>query len=118
MSDPGRPDYHKVTQAPPAHLAHWELPPGWGWGSEGVFGEHRHYQEVIDALGRSLSLVSAPDAAHAAWLGAEARAGVPASLAPGGNARRPSPPVRRRRRVRGRPRAARSRISTGVPARH
>ena len=33
----------------------------------------RHYQEIIDALGRSLSLVSAPDPAHAPWLESEAR---------------------------------------------
>jgi len=33
----------------------------------------RHYQEVIDALGRSLSLVTVPDAAHRPWLAAEAR---------------------------------------------
>jgi len=73
MTNATLPEYHKVTHSPPAHLAHWELPPGWSWGNEGVFGEHRHYQEVIDALGRSLSLVSAPDPGHAAWLGAEAR---------------------------------------------
>jgi len=35
--------------------------------------EHRHYQEVVDALGRSLSLVSAPDPAHDEWLKREAR---------------------------------------------
>ncbi|HYD53629.1 MAG TPA: serine/threonine-protein kinase, partial [Gemmatimonadaceae bacterium] len=45
----------------------------WSWGPEGVVGEHRHYQEILDALGRSLSLVSAPDPAHARWLEAEAR---------------------------------------------
>jgi eukaryotic-like serine/threonine-protein kinase len=73
MTQASAPDYHQVTHTPPPHLSSWELPPGWSWGSEGVFGEHRHYQEVIDALGRSLSLVSAPDPAHAAWLGAEAR---------------------------------------------
>jgi serine/threonine-protein kinase len=73
MTQPTLPEYYQVTHAPPPHLAPWELPPGWSWGSEGVFGEHRHYQEVIDALGRSLSLVSVPDPAHAAWLGAEAR---------------------------------------------
>jgi hypothetical protein len=73
MTQVAPPEYHRVTHTPPEHLAHWELPPGWSWGSEGVFGEYRHYQEVIDALGRSLSLVSAPDPAHAAWLGAEAR---------------------------------------------
>jgi serine/threonine-protein kinase len=35
--------------------------------------EHRHYQEVHDALGRSLALVSAPDPSHTAWLASEAR---------------------------------------------
>ncbi|MHB0948251.1 MAG: protein kinase domain-containing protein [Gemmatimonadaceae bacterium] len=64
---------YRLTRELPPHLARWELPPGWRWGNEGVLGEHRHYQEVIDALGRSLSLVSVPDPAHAAWLGAEAR---------------------------------------------
>jgi len=73
MTQTALPEYHKVTRTPPPHLSQWELPPGWSWGDEGVFGEHRHYQEVIDALGRSLSLVSVPDASHAAWLGAEAR---------------------------------------------
>lgn len=58
----------------PPHLQDWVLPPGWSWGDEGVHGEHRHFQEVIDALGRSLSLVSAPDPAHADWLRHEARA--------------------------------------------
>jgi serine/threonine-protein kinase len=49
------------------------LPPDWHWGNEGVWGEFRHAQEVIDALGRSLALVSAPDPAHHEWLFAEAR---------------------------------------------
>jgi len=66
-------DPHQVSHTLPAHLAHWELPPGWSWGTEGVIGEHRHYQEIIDALGRSLSLVSAPDPAHHAWVHAEAK---------------------------------------------
>ncbi|MDP1890967.1 MAG: hypothetical protein Q8K55_08740, partial [Gemmatimonadaceae bacterium] len=57
----------------PLHLKEWELPPEWAWGSEGVYMEHRHYQEVRDALGRSLSLVSAPDPSHIAWLAKEAR---------------------------------------------
>jgi serine/threonine-protein kinase len=35
--------------------------------------EYRHYQEVRDALGRSLSLVSVPDPEHVFWLAAEAR---------------------------------------------
>ena len=57
----------------PDHLQEWQLPPGWAWGTEGLFGQHRHYQEIIDALGRSLSLVSAPSADHHKWLEAEAR---------------------------------------------
>lgn len=64
---------NKVTCELPPHLASWRLPPDWRWGSEGVVHEYRHYQEIIDALGRSLSLVSAPDPAHAEWLAAEAR---------------------------------------------
>jgi serine/threonine-protein kinase len=62
-----------VSHELPAHLRDWQLPPGWSWGGEGLLGQHRHYQEVIDALGRSLSLVSAPDPSHAAWLESEAR---------------------------------------------
>jgi serine/threonine-protein kinase len=62
------------TASPPPHLATWQLPPGWSWGDEAIMREHRHYQEVVDALGRSLSLVSMPDPAHADWLRAEARA--------------------------------------------
>lgn len=61
-----------VTHSLPAHLAAWELPPGWRWGSEGIFGDYRHYQEVLDGLGRSLSLVTAPEPAHQRWLHAEA----------------------------------------------
>jgi serine/threonine-protein kinase len=64
---------NRVAYELPAHLAEWRLPPDWHWGSEGVFMEHRHSQEVVDALGRSLALVSAPDADHAGWLAAEAR---------------------------------------------
>jgi eukaryotic-like serine/threonine-protein kinase len=73
MSQPSAVDYHQPTPSPPEHLSDWELPPGWSWGNQGVFGEHRHYQEVIDALGRSLSLVSVTEGGQAAWLGAEAR---------------------------------------------
>jgi serine/threonine-protein kinase len=62
-----------VTHELPAHLSDWELPPGWTWGSEGLMSSSRHYQEIIDALGRSLSLVSAPDPTHAPWLESEAR---------------------------------------------
>src|SRR3954463_1165267 len=57
----------------PEHLRDWQLPPGWAWGNEGLYGQHRHYQEIIDALGRSLSLVSAPNPEHHGWLEAEAR---------------------------------------------
>jgi len=72
QTDPLMPAFRQ-TRRLPGHLAAWHLPPGWRWGAEGVSGEHRHYQEVIDALGRSLSLVSAPDPAHGAWIEAEAR---------------------------------------------
>ncbi|MEJ7809374.1 MAG: serine/threonine-protein kinase [Gemmatimonadaceae bacterium] len=57
----------------PRHLEDWRLPPEWRWGGGGVFAGQRHYQEVVDALGRSLSLVTAPNPAHSAWLSAEAR---------------------------------------------
>ncbi|MDB4877679.1 MAG: protein kinase [Gemmatimonadetes bacterium] len=72
MTDP-QPEMYSVTQELPAHLRDWQLPPGWSWGAEGLNTEHRHYQELIDALGRSLSLVSAPDPAHHKWLEVEAR---------------------------------------------
>ncbi len=62
-----------VSHALPPHLATWTLPPDWAWGAEGVWGDHRHYQEVVDALGRSLSLVSVPNPDHAQWLATEAR---------------------------------------------
>ena len=61
------------TMTLPPHLADWTLPPAWRWGPEGVFFENRHYQEIVDALGRSLSLVSVADAQHAEWLESEAR---------------------------------------------
>ena len=51
--DPPPSPYTRTTSLP-AHLANWILPPAWSWGSEGVFFEHRHYQELVDALGRSL----------------------------------------------------------------
>ncbi|MGE5100566.1 MAG: protein kinase domain-containing protein [Deltaproteobacteria bacterium] len=66
-------EMYSVTQELPPHLRDWQLPPGWSWGAEGLNTQYRHYQELIDALGRSLSLVSAPDSAHHAWLEAEAR---------------------------------------------
>ena len=65
---------NRVSYELPGHLQGWELPPDWAWGSEGVYMEHRHFQEIRDALGRSLSLVSAPVADHMPWLAAEARA--------------------------------------------
>ena len=49
---------NRLTSELPAHLADWQLPPEWRWGGEGVVAEYRHYQEIIDALGRSLSLVT------------------------------------------------------------
>lgn len=64
---------YAVTHQLPPHLATWELPPNWTWGPEGLQFGHRHYQELVDALGRSLSLVSVPNPAHHAWLEAEAR---------------------------------------------
>ena len=36
-------------------------------------GDQRHYQEVIDGLGRSLALVTAPNSEHEAWLRSEAQ---------------------------------------------
>lgn len=57
----------------PAHIAGWQLPPGWSWGMRGLYGDERHYQQVTDGLGRSLSLVTAPNPAHHAWLFSEAK---------------------------------------------
>jgi hypothetical protein len=37
----------------PPHLADWQLPPDWRWGSGGVYTPHRYAHELIDALGRS-----------------------------------------------------------------
>src|SRR5678816_2080880 len=73
MTSEPEPQMYSVTLELPLHLRDWQLPPDWSWGAEGLTTENRHYQEVIDALGRSLSLVSAPDPAHNAWLEAEAR---------------------------------------------
>jgi eukaryotic-like serine/threonine-protein kinase len=64
---------NKLSTGIPPHLDGWQLPPDWRWGSGGVYTPHRHAHEVIDALGRSLALVTAPDPAHHAWLFAEAR---------------------------------------------
>ncbi|WP_396219313.1 protein kinase [Gemmatimonas sp.] len=74
MSQSAPPPDHRQTTSPAPHLEAWVLPPGWSWGQEAIQREHRHYQEVIDALGRSLSLVSAPNPSHHAWLKNEARA--------------------------------------------
>jgi eukaryotic-like serine/threonine-protein kinase len=73
MSPTDRPFRDRVTNKLPPHLATWQLPQDWRWGTEGVEGEHRHYQEVVDELGRSLSLVSSLDSDHEAWLHSEAR---------------------------------------------
>jgi serine/threonine protein kinase len=73
MSTTDRPFRDRVTNKLPSHLADWQLPRDWSWGTEGVEGEHRHYQEVVDELGRSLSLVSSIDPSHESWLHAEAR---------------------------------------------
>jgi len=63
----------RATKVLPPHIAEWQLPPEWSWGPGGMVGDYRHYQEVLDALGRSLSLVTAPDPAHTAWLFEEAK---------------------------------------------
>jgi serine/threonine protein kinase len=63
----------RVVAPLPAHIAGWQLPPGWKWGGDGIAGDLRHYQEVIDGLGRSLALVTAPNQEHHAWLQSEAR---------------------------------------------
>ena len=65
---------YRTTTERPAHLQDWHLPREWAWGTDGVWiGHHRHTQQVIDPLGRTLSLVTAPDEAHWDWLTAEAR---------------------------------------------
>jgi serine/threonine protein kinase len=69
--DAGSP-YTATHQLPP-HLQSWKLPADWRWGTEGAFGPYRHYQEVIDALDRSLSLVSTPNPDYVPWLVAEAK---------------------------------------------
>jgi serine/threonine protein kinase len=63
----------RATKVLPAHLLDWQLPPEWSWGPGGMIGDYRHYQEVVDALGRSLSLVTSPDPAHTPWLFEEAK---------------------------------------------
>lgn len=63
----------RATRMLPPHLADWQLPPEWAWGPGGMTGDYRHYQEVIDGLGRSLALVTAPNPAHTSWLFSEAQ---------------------------------------------
>ncbi|MGH7650902.1 MAG: protein kinase domain-containing protein [Gemmatimonadaceae bacterium] len=63
----------RATKILPPHIADWQLPPDWSWGPGGMVGDYRHYQEVVDALGRSLSLVTAPNPEHSAWLFEEAK---------------------------------------------
>jgi serine/threonine protein kinase len=62
----------RTTGVPP-HLSEWQLPTGWQWGDAGYYANYRHAQEIVDALGRSLALVTAPAPAHATWLYHEAR---------------------------------------------
>ncbi len=62
----------RTTGVPP-HLSEWQLPTGWRWGDAGYYANYRHAQEIVDALGRSLALVTAPAPAHATWLFHEAR---------------------------------------------
>ncbi|HET9011970.1 MAG TPA: hypothetical protein VFN38_09155, partial [Gemmatimonadaceae bacterium] len=47
-------ELQRVSNVLPEHLAAWQLPPQWQWGAEGIWEDHRHFQELIDALGRSL----------------------------------------------------------------
>jgi serine/threonine-protein kinase len=58
----------------PPHLDGWQLPPGWQWGDGGYYANHRHAQEIVDSLGRSLALVTAPEPQYHTWLFNEARA--------------------------------------------
>jgi serine/threonine-protein kinase len=64
---------HRTVLGVPPHLQGWQLPPGWRWGEEGVVTEYRHAHEVLDAFGRSLALITAPDPTHADWLFEEAK---------------------------------------------
>lgn len=63
----------RVPRRLPIHIDGWQLPPGWNWGEDGLYGDYRHYQEVVDGLGRSLAMVTVPELSHSAWLFAEAR---------------------------------------------
>lgn len=72
MSAQRRTPVEPLSNLPP-HIAGWQLPPKWTWGTRGLYGDERHYQQVTDGLGRSLALVTAPNPAHADWLFSEAR---------------------------------------------
>lgn len=74
MHEPEPAGPNRPSTGIPPHLDGWVLPPDWRWGSAGVYSPFRHAQEIRDALGRSLALVTAPDPAHHAWLFREARA--------------------------------------------
>ncbi len=74
MHEPDLAGPNRVSTGIPPHLDGWVLPPDWRWGASGVYTPFRHAQEIRDALGRSLALVTAPDPAHHAWLFREARA--------------------------------------------
>ena len=65
--------HNRPSSGLPPHLEGWVLPPDWRWGGSGVFTPYRHAQEVVDAIGRSLALVTAPDPTHHPWLFREAR---------------------------------------------
>jgi serine/threonine-protein kinase len=72
--DETRSGAYRVTYGLPPHLTSWQLPPGWRWGPQSVWiGATRHSMELIDSLDRSLSLITAPDPAHHAWLLDEAK---------------------------------------------
>lgn len=72
MSAQKRTPVEPLSNLPP-HIAGWQLPPKWTWGTRGLYGDERHYQQVTDGLGRSLALVTAPNPAHADWLFSEAK---------------------------------------------
>ena len=69
----GEPAPARRSTGVPPHLDAWQLPPGWSWGEAGYEANYRHAQEIVDALGRSLALVTAPDPAHSGWLFNEAK---------------------------------------------
>ena len=46
MTDVRRAACTRLTPELPAHLRDWQLPPGWSWGADGLYTQHRHYQEA------------------------------------------------------------------------